>query len=717
MKNISEGLHAVMFVARAARRRLQSYLDHKWHAYCLPALESVLREHPYAWLEKEHNSIDQYNFLMRHSAVWAQYIRQAQTLLKPCKSAAFVQTDAPSGSDSDSLVFSWISMETDYDFALDSDDEAAIADLEGLQGQAHALETLLAKQPDADVAAVEALLAEQTAATAAAVLTVTLPSHVEKYGSFLSINFKNFMHTVLHGTIIADVQPADDMQLDAAEDGCSHAAAPEAGGGGWRSFTMDEAGSAVEDKIPGSVPAAATEDGEQMDVDAAPEAGMDVDAAPEAGSDKMEEDSGAAADAVERMDGDGSAAGRGEMEADDGSGAAAAADDADGSGASEEEEESDGDGGGESDDRTSMLLRHAERLLNHQVKEVTTVASRERVFLRLMDGIENVWDADDDTVLAALEKQYDDNLSHVISDADRVFLSPMETRELTLYGLSFTAATALCDIKLYTNRDPPRIRAGVTERSHPWFKFVQWFIGSQYRAKYAVDPFLHLFDEESRIECGGYTVNFIVPEGLLESEITETEDSPYVTVNCSIPPSEVQYYSIYCTNRYEREDNYERLWRDVDRLELDPTPTRISLPRSQQGAEERDAAYTPIRQIFDIHWSTVQPTEGHRWAHLLRWFIESQFDVPAQDARRAVRPMEHLFTTGIIHGRGYTFCLAKTAAGENNQGEYHVGLRRDSEAADRIAYHIYHPDADMAAHELNSVKEQIDECEYGGVET
>ena len=625
LETLSSTVSSIMFVGRAARRRLMAYRKHKWLTHCAPAMKRVAmaddddddaKSSPHDTMSTAAAA----RKAMRAAFAAYSVMKQRNTFISSpgpvCKYADFVHTDR--GEPKYSRMFSYLRLGTKYAFE-DSDEEAAVKDLKTLQKEVLDLAQLSREDQGDDTS----ILVQK--------------EMTDKYGSTLYLNFQNFTQKCIDRTL-----NGDDHQTESDEESSSSSSEEDA-----NSENVDDNSGSEEDPHRSSETA---------------------------------------------------------------------------------------DGGLRYDECASSFLKQAERLQfelydkilsnggdEEESSQYPTVLNREAAFVLFNDmALADILKRTNKLRATEILDIYNDILypcmAAPVSYPHYSHLTPMGTPEKTLYALSFIIGTSMSDVKQYPNVHPTFVLGGLRRRMHPWFSFVQSFIGRQYADSYGRDPLLHLFDpKRPRIERNSYTVRFVIPYDVHSTKLLRnapgvSNGMPYAYLTTAgIPTTDANAFYIYECNHRKRTANLAALLRAVDELEREN-----ALTAGRPAIADEQWECTPIQQISDIAYTS----DTHPWAQFLQWFIGHQFNVPAHDACRGVLPMDYLFTTGHVSGRGYTLRLVKSSPEEEeaaSAGEYYVLFHNDHSERKKMNYDkylIYHPDKQEAHAEAEDLRFSIFGFEY-----
>ena len=162
---------------------------------------------------------------------------------------------------------------------------------------------------------------------------------------------------------------------------------------------------------------------------------------------------------------------------------------------------------------------------------------------------------------------------------------------------------------------------------HPWVFFVQWYRGKTYHMKHTPDPF-------DRPELYNVTTPCIKTA---KYDITFFRHGAYVVCYDRIAETSESYF----------------LYSEEREAAMDSLKTWVSTAEGTYGKGAKAAALSmsPIDEISDISKYDVDDEFPHMWALFLQFFVGAALDIST--CARAVKPLECLFSDGIIYGSGY----------------------------------------------------------------
>ena len=175
---------------------------------------------------------------------------------------------------------------------------------------------------------------------------------------------------------------------------------------------------------------------------------------------------------------------------------------------------------------------------------------------------------------------------------------------------------------------------------HPWVFFIQWYRGKAYHMKYKPDPFdsPELYNVTTpSIKTAKYDIMFFRHGDLINATMSSLSSQPYVLCYDRIG----RKYESYFLYSEEREDAMNSLKTWVSTAE----------GTYDKGAKVAALSMSPIEEISDISKYNVNDKFPHMWALFLQYFVGAALDIST--CTRAVKPLERLFSDGIIYGSGY----------------------------------------------------------------
>ena len=332
---------------------------------------------------------------------------------------------------------------------------------------------------------------------------------------------------------------------------------------------------------------------------------------------------------------------------------------------------------------------------------------------------------DESCLQTAFTEAYDiattdkDNIVYPDADNLKLLKSPIFNGELqiperTYNGLSFIECKSLNDIKKYHNH-AVKIMGEIKQRIHPWFQFLQSFIGMQYNAKHGDGVFETLFNGATNtLVTPKYSVSLITnPKKRNGNNQSIYNESVYI--QCK--NNEYMPYARLSIVKDKKENKLDQLFNiyDIDSnkrvlalQELLTAVISIEEEETKLLQQEEGSPTAPIHCMEDIQRLCQQ--KHHPWAQFLSWFISKQFHVPSDDDSRCVLPLQYLFTTGRIYGRDYTLALDMDPLYENVGVLLHVPKYDQSRSS--IFYDIYHSNTADAEVHLKNLKLKVIELEF-----
>lgn len=281
--------------------------------------------------------------------------------------------------------------------------------------------------------------------------------------------------------------------------------------------------------------------------------------------------------------------------------------------------------------------------------------------------------------------------------------------EMTHNGLSYIECKSLSDIKKYHNHGDyiTATEIDANQRMHPWFQFVQFFIGMQFNSKHGDHVFTPLFDGSNKLVTPNYSVCLITNKkkkiGYNQSIYNTNADyMPYVTLSIRKNKSEDkidEMFSIYDKNFNLRIAQLQKLLERVNSLENNEIPII-----------QEKCSQSPIYCMEDIQ--SLCCNQSHPWANFLSWFISKQFHVPSAGSSRCVLPMQYLFVTGRIYGRNYTLELKTYSIEEEEDSNVFVFLKFGDEPDGVEYFDIHNDDAEVAEASLRNLKNAVIKLEF-----
>jgi hypothetical protein len=175
---------------------------------------------------------------------------------------------------------------------------------------------------------------------------------------------------------------------------------------------------------------------------------------------------------------------------------------------------------------------------------------------------------------------------------------------------------------------------------HPWVFFVQWYRGKAYHMKYKTDPFdsPELYNVTTpSIKTAKYDIMFFRHGDLINATMSSLSSQPYVL----------------CYDRIGRKYESYFLYSKEREAAMNSLKTWVSTAEGtyDKGAKVKALSMSPIEKISDISKYDASDKFPHMWALFLQYFVGAALDIST--CTRAVKPLERLFSDGIIYGSGY----------------------------------------------------------------
>ncbi len=178
---------------------------------------------------------------------------------------------------------------------------------------------------------------------------------------------------------------------------------------------------------------------------------------------------------------------------------------------------------------------------------------------------------------------------------------------------------------------------------HPWVFFIQWYRGKAYHMRHTPDPFdsSELYNVTiPSIKTQKYDIMFFRLGDLLNATSCSYGRDPYVLCYDRNKKKYDSFY-LYASGAENRAVAMKSLKDWVSKAE----------GTDHKDAEVEALSVLPIRQISDIAKYDVNDRFPHMWALFLQYFVGAAFDIST--CTRAIKPLERLFSDGIIYGSGY----------------------------------------------------------------
>ena len=207
--------------------------------------------------------------------------------------------------------------------------------------------------------------------------------------------------------------------------------------------------------------------------------------------------------------------------------------------------------------------------------------------------------------------------------------------EAAAVPLCSDACDSLLDLRYYY--EPVRAGTDAGDDVHPWVFFLQWYRGKLYHLHHSADPFANpeMYNATApRLKTEKYEITFYRLGDPVNATMSYYGSEPYVLCYDCVNTT------FECINLYS--DDVAARDREMQRLKAWVVETNIKpkLPHAS------------IQTLADIATYEYTDEAPHMWALFLQYFIGAGFDVAT--STRAIRPLERLFSTGVIHGTGYT---------------------------------------------------------------
>lgn len=172
---------------------------------------------------------------------------------------------------------------------------------------------------------------------------------------------------------------------------------------------------------------------------------------------------------------------------------------------------------------------------------------------------------------------------------------------------------------------------------HPWVFFIQWYRGKAYHMRHEQDPFdsSELYNASRPcIKTKKYDVMFFRRGDLLVARSSIHGLEPYVL----------------CYDRVQKKYEIFYLYRDDIEVRTEEMNSLKAWVSKAEGNVHKDAD-DAIEQISDIAKYDGNDKCPHMWALFLQYFVGAALDIST--CTRAIKPLERLFSDGIIYGSGY----------------------------------------------------------------
>ncbi len=178
---------------------------------------------------------------------------------------------------------------------------------------------------------------------------------------------------------------------------------------------------------------------------------------------------------------------------------------------------------------------------------------------------------------------------------------------------------------------------------NPWLFFVQWYRGKAYHMNHRPDPFgrPEMYNVTTPcIKTAKYDIMFFRRGDLVNATMSTSSALPYVLCYDRTDKTYESYF-LYADGVEEREAAMNSLKKWVSTAE----------GTYDKGAKLAALSMSPINKISEISKYEVDDKFPHMWALFLQYFVGAALDIST--CTRAVKPLERLFSDGIIYGSGY----------------------------------------------------------------